>query len=1029
MSELKLISPLLDDFDTGGSISEHHGVSCYPAMRKDSNDRYIIKKVSIPASQTQLDALLLTGAYQSADAALTYFEEQANNTVKELEVLQRLSNLEGFLGYDNWQVVSKEDAVGYDVYMLGSYKYSLRKYLQHTPATHLSAINLGLDICAALSACRRVGYLYVDLKPNNIYVLEENYRIGDIGFLPLDTLKYTTLPEKYCSAYTAPEAFDAFSSLTPTIDVYATGLILYQIFNGGDLPFTDHAPENEKLPAPVYADYEIAEIILKACDPDPSARWQDPAELAQALVSYMQKNGVNASPIVPAPLNLDEYNVEDYAPILEEYSESDESDILENDNSTSDMDNSIEDDLDLSGIDLDDIPNVEESKNDPQYDEDDFGNLSFLNTLVSDETSPENNLSDVAYDEISEELSEILNQADALVAHPVLETAITVDVPSVEVLEAEAASVVDNEQNTFLVNEDDPQTDAETSEFVEPEVKDDAVSMDETIVVKDIPDAFSEDTEDTSDTEDPAESQDGEDIETEPENQSKSKRKQITNWILTVIIFVLIAAIAAVGFFYYRTIYLLPINSISVDGNESNMAVFVDTDIDESLLSVVCSDSHGNQISAAVVNGTATFANLAPDTAYNVQILVDGFHRLTGETAASYSTPAQTNVAQFTAVTGAEDGSAILSFTVEGPDNGNWKLSYSAPNEEEKIVDVLSHMITLSDLTVGKEYTFTLIPDDAMYVSGMTEITHIASNLVFADNVVITSCTNGALVAEWTAPENMEVSSWTVRCYNDAEYNQTTITSDNSITFEGVDAASDVTVEVIAAGMSLGERAFMSANAITITDFTVDTENPEALNLAWETNQPAPADGWVLLYSVDGSDAQGTVLCAENSAQISPVIPGATYTFKLQQADGTPALSRHLSCQTPDAQDFSGYGMTRGTMTYQLCKRPEGETWTWYDLSEADYTNTFAAGTNISMIGKLDGRYGISNDNVTTLFVIRDLDGKLITYSSTIRTWNDMWEQAYAEFDIPQVPGDAGDYTVTVYFNGKFVTQKAFTIN
>ena len=34
----------------------------------------------------------------------------------------------------------------------------------------------------------------------------------------------------------------------------------------------------------------------------------------------------------------------------------------------------------------------------------------------------------------------------------------------------------------------------------------------------------------------------------------------------------------------------------------------------------------------------------------------------------------------------------------------------------------------------------------------------------------------------------------------------------------------------------------------------------------------------------------------------------------------------------------------------------------------------------------------------------------------------------YAEFDIPQIPGDAGDYTVTVYFNSKFVTQKAFTI-
>ena len=369
-----------------------------------------------------------------------------------------------------------------------------------------------------------------------------------------------------------------------------------------------------------------------------------------------------------------------------------------------------------------------------------------------------------------------------------------------------------------------------------------------------------------------------------------------------------------------------------------------------------------------------------------------------------------------------------MNFTIEGPDSGNWQLSYSAPNEEEQVVDVLSHMVTLNGLTIGKEYTFTLIPGDDMYVTGNTQITHTASNLVFADNVVITSCTNGTLVAEWTTPENTDVSSWTVRCYNDAEYNQTTITTDNVISFEGIDPNSDYTVEVIATGMSLGERAFMSANAITISNFVGNMEDSDTINLSWESNQPIPADGWVLLYSVDGSDAQGTVLCTENATQITPVIPNATYTFKLQQADGTPALSKPLSYQTSEAQDFSGYGTTRGTMTYQLCKRPDAEKWTFQDVADADYTNTFSVGTEIAIVGKLDVNYGLSDDPITTLFTIHDLDGNLITYSSTTRTWNDIWNDYYAEFDIPQIPGDVGEYTVSVYFNGKFVTQKAFTI-
>ena len=79
MSDIKLISPLLDHFDIGNPISDHDGVRCCPAMKKGSNERYIVKIISIPASQTQLDALLLTGAYPDTDSALQYFGELAKD--------------------------------------------------------------------------------------------------------------------------------------------------------------------------------------------------------------------------------------------------------------------------------------------------------------------------------------------------------------------------------------------------------------------------------------------------------------------------------------------------------------------------------------------------------------------------------------------------------------------------------------------------------------------------------------------------------------------------------------------------------------------------------------------------------------------------------------------------------------------------------------------------------------------------------------------------------------------------------------
>ena len=273
MTEAKLISPMLDDFEIGGPISDHDGVRCYPAMRKNTEEKYILKVISVPASQTKLDALLLTGAYSSKEDALVYFEELANEIVGEKKVLDELSGLEGFVPYQDIQIVPKDDATGFDVYLLSEYRMTLERHIAKSPLTQLSAVNLGLDLCAALSACRRSGYMCVDIKPSNIVLTEaKEFRIADLGFVRLNSLQYASLPDKYRSQYTAPEAEDAFSSLNETMDIYAVGLVLYQVFNAGKLPFDEAIAPKQKFDAPIYADAEMAEIILKACAPEASGR-------------------------------------------------------------------------------------------------------------------------------------------------------------------------------------------------------------------------------------------------------------------------------------------------------------------------------------------------------------------------------------------------------------------------------------------------------------------------------------------------------------------------------------------------------------------------------------------------------------------------------------------------------------------------------------------------------------------------------------------------------------------------------------
>jgi hypothetical protein len=174
LSEPQLISPLLDGFVMGDPISSHHGVRACPAMQLDTDTKHIVKIISLPDTQSKLDALLLAGAFSDRESALSYFKELADGVMEEAALLQKLSRSEGFVAFDNWQMVPMENGeTGFDIYLLGTYHPTLEGVLRNNEMTHLQAINLGLDMCAALSVCRRAGYMFSNLRPSNIFICNE----------------------------------------------------------------------------------------------------------------------------------------------------------------------------------------------------------------------------------------------------------------------------------------------------------------------------------------------------------------------------------------------------------------------------------------------------------------------------------------------------------------------------------------------------------------------------------------------------------------------------------------------------------------------------------------------------------------------------------------------------------------------------------------------------------------------------------------------------------------------------------------
>ncbi len=950
MSEPKLISPLLDGFSMGDAISHHDGVRCCPALKEGSDKKYIVKIISIPASQVQLDALLQIGAYDDPTAALDYFKELADGVEKEAQCLKNLSRLDGFLAYEGWQVVPMDRSrLGYEVYLLSHFRHSLEKFMRRNPMTHLGAVNLGIDLCGALSAARRAGWIYADLKPSNIFISENReYRIGDLGLMELEGLDLASLPGKYRSDYTAPELQDELVSPNTTMDTYALGLILYQIFNDGKLPQVKD-PTEDPLPPPTNADYEMAEILLKACAPKPADRYADPMEMGQALVAYMQRNTVNDVPILPPRAEL-------------------------------------------------------------------TGDAAAAEAPRRDETLPGmNDEAPLPKEALSQEMAEMIDQADDLISHHLPAPPVAPEAASVEDLEAHVIQEAEEKKQARQLLE------ALTLEPADTEIEEDP----QPIAPLDIPVA---------------------EIPQKPKKDKVSdlstqrRKKQLKGILTAVLVLLILGGIAAGGYWFYGNYYVQSIDSLTVSGTENEMTILLDSDIDDSLLSIHCTDTYGNTKDAAVVNGQASFSELLPDMLYKIQVQIQGFHKLSGPTTHEYMTPAETRIVSYTAVTGPEDGSVILNFTVDGPDSEEWTAICSAEGQETILHTFTGHMATVKGLAIGQEYTISLVPSTDLYITNGDSLAFTASSLVIAQDLALTTSADGKLYVAWTVPENAIVTSWDVYCYSADGYEQRITTDELAVVFDGISTGSAYTVEVTAAGMTQAARAGITANPITISNIQVDDSDEMQLRVTWDYTGPAPEGGWLLVYTIDGQGQEQVVRCEENSGVISVRVPVATYDLTIQAADGSTVFQNTAAFKTGAAELYNNSyqdlypGIHPHMLRANLLVTPQVEGWTVSNISGSDYTTTFSSGEEISVMLQYLDDFWLHHEDITVMYVIRNEAGKVLGDHIGIQNldWkDDMWkgkDYHFCGLDIPSVPTEPGKYSLCLYFDGMAVCILEFTI-
>lgn len=169
------------------------------------------------------------------------------------------------------------------------------------------------QLLSALEQAHREGIVHRDLKPENMIITttgsDPDYvKLLDFGIARLinetSTRGLTREGEVFGTPhYMAPEQAQGAKEVGPPADVYAVGIMLYELITG-EPPYDAGTPLavlmmhlNEPLPQihprpGVSLPPSFIDLILKSVDKDPSVRFQDAGEMLQAIDHWAAQSGL-----------------------------------------------------------------------------------------------------------------------------------------------------------------------------------------------------------------------------------------------------------------------------------------------------------------------------------------------------------------------------------------------------------------------------------------------------------------------------------------------------------------------------------------------------------------------------------------------------------------------------------------------------------------------------------------------------------------------------------------------------------------
>src|SRR6185312_14734759 len=194
---------------------------------------------------------------------------------------------------------------------------SLRRRIEQRGALPIDeAVRLLRAVADALAFAHALGIVHRDLKPDNIFLQHGHAILADFGIArAVEQATLATPAERLTGTgmglgtpgYMAPEQLAGESDVDARADIYAMGIVAYEMLTGQP-PFAGRAAPKlvvahmTEMPEPVAtrrsdAPPRLAQAVMRCLDKDPDDRWQTVEAFMPLLDELAAPSGTHPVPV------------------------------------------------------------------------------------------------------------------------------------------------------------------------------------------------------------------------------------------------------------------------------------------------------------------------------------------------------------------------------------------------------------------------------------------------------------------------------------------------------------------------------------------------------------------------------------------------------------------------------------------------------------------------------------------------------------------------------------------------------------